>query len=205
MSLVNNVFGMKLREDKKKGGLIYVSKNAKKIESNELMDQIFKRSKGKAIDLVVDYELPTVTPEMIDWWWDNIDSSVRYQLWHPEDHKSFEWEVSPKKGHVGAIQRIVENIGLPTMLRIRWEDPSSSPIPIEYSHALLGNRLNREDKPMSWLLHEYEQIENRTKLRTTFRLPAKTPKSFIEALRKHNIEEISQFTNFLPKLYEENK
>ena len=177
----------------------------KQFESDKIMEQILKRSKGKTIDLVVDHELPGVTPEMIDWWWDNIDSSDRYKLWHPDDHKSFEWEISPKQGHVGAIQRIVENIGLPTMLRIRWEDPSSSPIPIEFSHALVGSTLDSEDKPITWLLHEYEQIENGTKLRTTFRLPAKAPKPFIEALRKHNIEEIGEFTNFLPALYEESK
>ena len=160
---------------------------------------------NETIDLVVVHELPGVTPEMIDWWWDNIDSSERYKLWHPKDHESFEWEISPKKGHIGAIQRIVENIGFPTKLRIRWEDPKSSSIPIEYSHALVGSVINDENKPLSWLLHEYEQIEKGTKLRTTFRLPAKTPKSFIEALRKHNIEEITEFSNFLPKLYEENK
>ena len=58
---------------------------------------------------------------------------------------------------------------------------------------------------MTWMLHEYEKIENGTKLRTTFRLPAKIPKPFIEALRKHNIEEIREFENFLPELYDENK
>jgi len=182
-----------------------MSKKPKEFESNKMMEQILKRSKGKTIDLVVDHELYGVTPEMIDWWWDNIDTSERYKLWHPEDHKSFEWEVSPKEEHVGAIQRIVENIGLPTMLRIRWEDPSQSPIPIEYSHALVGSTLDHDDRPMSWLLHEYEPFENGTKLRTTFRLPAKVPKPFIEALRKHNLEEIGEFTNFLPKLYEKNK
>ena len=182
-----------------------MSKKTNEFESNKLMEQILKSSKGKTIDLVVDHELPGVTPEMIDWWWDNIDSSDRYKLWHPDDHKSFEWEVSPKKGHVGAIQRIVENIGLPTMLRIRWEDPSESPIPIEYSHALVGSTLDNDDKPITWLLHEYKSFENGTKLRTTFRLPAKVPKPFLEALRKHNIEEISEFANFLPDLYEANK
>ena len=182
-----------------------MSKESTRYESNKLMEQILKNSKGKTIDLVVDHELLGVTPEMIDWWWDNIDTSDRYKLWHPEDHKSFEWEVSPKKGHIGTIQRIVENIGLPTMLRIRWEDPSQSPIPIEYNHALVGSTLDDDDMPMTWLLHEYEKFENGTKLRTTFRIPAKIPKPLIEAIRKHNIEEISEFENFLPELYDENK
>jgi hypothetical protein len=183
-----------------------MSKNVKELDSNNRQEKIIERSGGKTIDLVVNLELPGVTPEMIDWWWDNIDSIERYKLWHPEAHKSFEWEVSPKKGHIGAIQRIVENIGFnPTTLRIRWEDPKSSPIPIEYSHALVASTLDQKDKPWTWFLHEYEQVENGTKFRSTFRLPAITPKPVIEAIRNHTIEEISEFPRFLPKLYEENK
>ena len=122
-----------------------MSKEPPSYESNKIMEQILERSKGKTIDLVIDHILHGVTPEMIDWWWDNIDTTERYKFWHPKDHQSFQWEVSPKKGHIGAIQRIVENIGLPTMLRIRWEDPSNSPIPIEYKHALAGSILDRND------------------------------------------------------------
>ena len=48
---------------------------------------------------------------------------------------------------------------------------------------------------MTWLLHEYEKFDNGIKLRTTFRLPAKIPKTLIEALRKHNIEQIREFEN----------
>jgi hypothetical protein len=182
-----------------------MSKKPDEFESNKIMEQILKVSKSKTIDLEVDHVLHGVTSEMINWWWDNIDTTERYKLWHPKDHQSFEWEVSPKNGHFGAIQRIVENIGLPTMLRIRWEDPSTSPIQIEYDYALAGSILDHNDNPTSWLLHQYESIENGTKLRTTFRLPARVPKQFIEALKKHNKEEIGEFVNFLPSLYEENK
>ena len=182
-----------------------MSKEPKSDESNKIMEQIPKNSKRKTIDLVVDHELFGVTPEMIDWWWDNIDATDRYKLWHPEDHESFEWEVSPKEGHVGAIQRVVEKVGVSATMRIRWEDPSQSPIPIEYSHALVASTIDHNDKPMSWLLHEYKEFEKGTKLRSTFRLPARIPKPFIEALRKHNLEEIGEFENFLPELYNENK
>ena len=183
-----------------------MSKEPPSNESNKIMEQILKMSKDQTMDLVVDHILPGVTPEMIDWWWDNIDTTERYKLWHPKDHKSFQWEISPKKGHIGAVQRVEENIGeLPTTLRIRWEDPSSSPIPIEYDHALVGSILDPNDNPTGYALHEYESIENGTKLRTTFRLPAIVPKQFIEALRKHNKEEMGEFVNFLPRLFEENK
>jgi hypothetical protein len=163
-------------------------------------------SEDKTIDLVVDHILKGVTPEMIDWWWDNIDTAERYKLWHPKDHKTFQWEVSPKDGHIGAIHRVEEDIGgITTTLRIRWEDPKVSPIPIEYSHALLGSILDHNNNTTSWVLHEYESIEKGTKMRSTFRLTAVVPKPFIESLRKHDIEEMSEFANFLPTLFKEQK
>ena len=167
-----------------------------------------QQSNNKTIDLIIEHELLGVSPEMIDWWWDHIDNSERYRLWHPENHKSFEWEISPEdlKGHVGAIQRVVETIeGRPTTLRIRWEDPDSIPIKAEFTNKNAGCVLNNEDKPMSWILHEYHSIPNGTFIRSTFRLPANIPNSFIKHLRKHNIEEIGYFAEFLPKLYEEER
>ena len=174
-------------------------------ESFRQMEQIARESNSETIDLVVDHELKGVTPEMIDWWWDNINNSERYKLWHPDDHISFKWERSPENGHVGAIQSVIEIVKVPTLLRIRWEAPNSIPIKATYNHVLAGSVLDSNDNPLSWILHEYESIENGTRLRTTFRLPAKVPKWFIRALRKHNIGEIGEFPNFLPALYEENK
>ena len=173
--------------------------------SSRVMEDIARMSKSETVDLIVDHELQGVSPEMIDWWWDHINNTERYKLWHPKDHISFKWEKSPKNGHFGAIQCVIETVKVPTMLRIRWEDPISIPIKANYSHILAGSVLDSNDNPISWILHEYESTENGTRLRTIFRLPAKTPRWFIKALRKHNIEEIGQFTNFLPTLFEENK
>ncbi len=64
------------------------------------------------VSIVVEHELNNVTPEMIDWWWDNIDNSERYKLWHPEEHVDFKWLVDPKvHGHVGAISASIESAG----------------------------------------------------------------------------------------------
>lgn len=173
--------------------------------SYRLMERIARKSGSMTTDLIVDHELSGVTPEMIDWWWDHIESTERYKLWHPKDHISFVWEKSPKNGHIGTVQRVIETVKLPTLLRIRWEDIDSIPISAEYDHILAASVLDRNDKPLSWLLHEYETIQNGSRLRTTFRLPAKVPQWFVKALRKHNIGEIGEFSNFLPKLYKENK
>jgi len=160
-----------------------------------------RRSRGELTDLVVDHELPGVTSEMLDWWWDNINSTERYQLWHPRSHLAFRWEHKTEE-HVGMVQEVTEKIGfLPTRLRIRWEDPDLVPIPHVYGHANAGSILDRADQPISWLMHQYESVPGKTKMRSTFRLPAKTPKWFIKDLGKHNAEEMTQFAEFLPALY----
>ncbi len=74
---------------------------------------------------VVDHVIPGVTPEMIDWWWVNMEKG--YELWCPDEHKGFTWEVKPPLGgHIGAIQIAKESIDYgPVMdLRIEWVDPN---------------------------------------------------------------------------------
>ncbi len=160
-----------------------------------------RRSHGKMIDLVIEHELPGVTPEMIDWWWDNIDTTERYRMWHPASHLRFEWE-RECDGHLGRIHRVTEKIGaFPTTLRIRWEDPESVPVERVYGHVNAGGVLDNNDQPLSYLVHQYESMPGGTRMRSTFLLPEKTPKWFIEGLRKHNREEMAEFTRFLPELY----
>ncbi len=172
--------------------------------ARRIMERYARKSEGKTIDLIIEHELPDVTPEMIDWWWDHIESTERYKLWHPKDHKSFRWITIPDHPHIGKIQEVVEKIkGIPTLLRIRWEDPAENPIPTSYSHILFASILNRRDVAIAWLAHEYEPIPNGTRLRSTFRLPAKTPEWFIKGLRKHNLEEMAEFSIFLPSLFEQ--
>jgi hypothetical protein len=162
-------------------------------------------SKSETVDLVIDHELKGVTPEMLDWWWGHIGTTERYKLWHPKDHKSFKWEISPKKGHVGAIHRVEEEVGgISLTLRIRWEDPSSVPVTTTYSHVQAASSLDEKGNVISWLVHEYEAMQNGTRMRTTFRLPAGVPQQFIEGLRKHCHEEMANLPKFLPKLYKEN-
>jgi hypothetical protein len=177
-----------------------IDKGAGKL-SGERMRVTSRRSRGETIDLVVEHELPGVTPEMLDWWWDNIDSTERYRLWHPQAHLAFKWERKCER-HVGTVHEVTEKIGdSPATLRIRWEDPDLLPIERVYEHANAGSVLDEADEPMSWLMHQYKSIPGGTKMRSTFRLPASAPEWFIEDLRMHNIEEMGQFPSFLPELY----
>jgi DAPG hydrolase PhiG domain len=170
--------------------------------AGRIMDRYARKSEGKTIDLIMDHELPNVTPEMLDWWWDHIDTTARYKLWHPKDHKSFRWVTAPDHPHVGKIQEVIETIkGIPTLLRIRWEEPAKNLIPTSYDHILFASILNRKEESIAGLVHEYQSISTGIRVRSTFRLPAKTPQWFLRGLSKHNLEEMAQFSEFLPDLF----
>jgi hypothetical protein len=176
----------------------------KDVNANGIEKKILQKLGSETMDLVIEHELHGVTPEMLDWWWKNMVNSQYYQLWHPKDHISIEWEIPPsREGNVGAIHVAEERIGeIPAKrLRIRVEDPSSSPIRATYSHVRATSMLGPDNKPVSWTTHEYKAEPYGTKMRSTFRLSADTPKQFIDALRQHNKEEMGEFPKFLPELY----
>ena len=159
----------------------------------------YKRDDG-GWEIIANHEIQGVTPEMLDWWWDHIDTTERYKLWHPTDHQSFEWLVSPANGHIGAVQRIEESFGnIPsTPIEIRWEDPKGALT--EYDHVLLASSKIYGERAAD-LMHEYEVASFGTRLRTHFHFPPGAPKEFVKAVYQHNKEEMRYFSTFLPDLY----
>ncbi len=174
----------------------------------QVLLEAFEESGGEYVDLVVEHdELPGITPEMFQWWGANINDSERYQMWCPEDHVSFEWELPPAKaGRTGAVQQAEEKIGeFPaSVLRIRREDPDSLEIRRKYAVYRVGAILGPDDKPVSWVSHEFEEGSSGMKMRSTFRLPAKTPQRFLDAMHEHCKKEMGHLPEFLPGLYRRN-
>jgi hypothetical protein len=122
-------------------------------------------------------------------------------MWHPTDHVSFEWLVSPEEnGHVGAIQRIEEYLNgipeTPLTIDIRWEDPKGADA--EYDHVLLATG---SGEVKAELMHEYEAAPFGTRMRSHFHLPAQAPEEIVKALYEHNKQEMNYFPTFLPELY----
>ncbi|MEJ2110718.1 MAG: FAD-dependent oxidoreductase [Acidobacteriota bacterium] len=154
-------------------------------------------------DAVVDHEeLVGVTPEMIDWWWVNMEKG--YPLWEPNDHKFFVWEVPPPEGgYLGAIQIAEEKMGsMPLMkIRIRWDDPDDCPIPRSYEHAIVASGINAEGEVQAMILHEYKKSSRGSKMRSTMRFLGPVPPNLPEIWKRHNRAEVSTFPNFLPDLY----
>jgi hypothetical protein len=172
--------------------------------NGRVTDWVVKRSKSETKDLVIDHELAGVTPEMIDAWWAIMSDTERYKLWHPKDHVWAKLEVKEEGGNTVIIQHVLEKIGgMPSRLSLRLEDPDTISIPKEYSHVVAGSSLDRNGVPYAWTQHQYEEMPGGTRMRSTFRIPAKAPGFFVKGLRKHNQEEMGQFPKFLPGLLEE--
>jgi DAPG hydrolase PhiG domain len=169
---------------------------------NELItNRVVKRSKSETKDIVIDHELLGVTPEMIDMWWGIMSDTERYKLWHPKDHIWAKLEVKEEGGETIITQHVLEKIGgMPSLLHMRPVDPNTLSIPKQYSHVVAGSSLDRSGVPYAWTQHQYEEMPGGTRMRSTFRIPAKSPGFFVKGLRKHNQEEMGQFPEFLPEL-----
>ena len=152
-------------------------------------------------DRVIDHEeIHGVIPEMLDWWWDNIEKA--YPLWHPTAHKSFVFEVPPGKvGHVGAINNIYEVLdkGVVIQGRSRREDVSfADPSMIIYEHVEVNASIDADNKNTGqYIIHQYEATSNGIRMRSTFHSPEPMPPS----VDRHSEEETAQFAHFLPELY----
>lgn len=177
--------------------------------------------------IVVDHIIPGVTTEMIDWWWVNMEKG--YELWCPDEHKGFKWEIKPPmNGHIGAVQIATESIDYgPVMdLRIEWVDPNmGTPEQKDfwtYEHLLTAGTSGAQPstKPRVVLSHQWEAIPGGCKMRSCMHGAPEPPPGSRPAQpqsgafqhpsgkkptgggwRVHNIAEVSTFKAFLPALW----
>jgi hypothetical protein len=161
----------------------------------DVLGEAFDKSNGETVDLIMEHgELAGLRPEMMDWWLINQSEDNRYHKWYPKDHISFKWEVKPGiNGLEGALSLVEEKIGEfeASVLRIRPEGPPG------------WSTISDENDRRVCSFHEaMTETANGLKLRSTFRLPAKTPKKFLDAMYRHNMEEMALLPDFLPALYQ---
>jgi len=76
------------------------------------------------------------------------------------------------------------------------DTPESSPIPPkETSIAVMLNIIDTGGEILLYILNEVEQAGEQTKITCTFIFPEATPDEFVEAHRRHNIEELPGMVN----------
>lgn len=112
-------------------------------------------------------EIHGVTPQQIDWWWDNMEKG--YPLWHPTEHHDFKWEVPPGEiGHIGAVQIVDQGDkeGGPGV-RGTWHDVSVLPFAPEYDHVLVLGGFQTDAENTDWGIHQYQATDYGTDHRWT--------------------------------------
>ncbi|WP_290581606.1 DAPG hydrolase family protein [Ketobacter sp.] len=166
--------------------------------------------------VIVNQEILGITPDMLDWWWDNINTTNRYRGWHPTAHVSFRWLVPPSRPDsldysVGAVQQVREYIGpYASNLLITWLDPAAAEGQVEYEHWIVAKT---DLKALSGILpqrliHEYQTNDNGDGIvmRSTFTVPVFfdwVMPGFSRSLGEHAIQEMQFLPNFLPALFEQ--
>ncbi len=123
--------------------------------------------------IVVDTVIHGVTAEMLDWWWVNLEKG--YELWYPDEHKAFKWQVKPPlDGHIGAVQIATESIDYSPVrdIRIEWVDPNYGTQEQKdfwtYEHLLTAGSSGSQPgiPPGVNLSHQWEAIPGGCKLRS---------------------------------------
>ena len=163
---------------------------------------------GLDYQIVVEQRIGKLTVPMVDWWWDNIDTTERYRRWHPTDHVSFAWQTPPTQPDdlsydVGASQQVQEKIGsVDSHLLITWADPAKIPIQPTHERFLYGRTYLAGTPFGGYLVHEYSADgPTGILMKSTFRIPIVVGTTFATALGGHCQQEMQFLQYFLPALF----
>jgi hypothetical protein len=171
-----------------------------------ILSDIEENENGWKILRDEEHKIQGVTPDMIDWWFDNMEKG--YAMWHPSDHKGFRWEISPAQvGHVGALQLATQRPGAKPdeplqEMRIRYDDVSLCPVHITFEHVLVTSaRYDSDGKPVHMAIHQYEAASYGTHHR--FTAVTRESNAVMETPSKptHSELEAARWSEFLPQLY----
>jgi hypothetical protein len=120
----------------------------------------------------IDWELDDVTPYQLDWFWSNMEKGDH--LWHPNQHKGFEWwvDLQEASGPLGSIHIAPQtwNDGVAIRPYIRME-PFAGVSPeirdlIKYDHviivgaiSILGDNVKRDDPVIGYRVHQWQKSD----------------------------------------------
>jgi hypothetical protein len=154
--------------------------------------------------------LPGVTPEMLDWFWANMEKC--YYLWAPGSHQSFKWAKSPAEvGFVKSVHKVIESTA-PGEITLHRLDIDQFPFEEHLEHVIIESILNEKGEVFNLGVHMWEQAPGGSNhitagaTNTNSELPkflidfAKVERDSTES--NHTEYEASQWPVFLPKLYD---
>jgi hypothetical protein len=161
----------------------------------------------------IDWRQVGVTPQMIDWFWSNMEKG--FVLWHPEQHEPLIWAVPPKHGDpLGAIHIAPQtwNDGRRQNLYIRFEklDDVDADIRdyIVYEHVIivaglgLGEECLVEPQPLGYRIHQWQKTDDGVVGKASA-IGTRKKETVAEGKvwAEHCAEELGNWGMFLPQLY----
>lgn len=169
--------------------------------------------------------LPDVEPEMLDWFWANMEKC--YYLWAPGCHKSFAWVKSPGKyGFLNSVHHVCESMGpgVPPMggdgITLHRMGLEYFPFTTHLEHVIIEAILNEKGEIFNLGVHMWEKVPGGcihiTRGATNTRISemprfvidfGKAEKQQDELEQQENViphpdYEAAHWAVFLPKLYE---
>ncbi|MCY3929571.1 MAG: hypothetical protein OXG81_15005 [Acidobacteria bacterium] len=190
--------------------------------------RVERRSGGRLRASIEHDTMKGVSPEMLRWWFENIDTWTRYngrdfagplvpvyRYWHPFDHITVRWHrrvyVRERLGP-GSVIEIHEDIGGKHPVRARARVSKFDDEAFNFD-LLLGGLLR-----VGSLDHLYAEVEGGCSFYTEARVGVRVPiigrllnwiirRQFTEELLRdwivHNVEESGETEKFVPALFEE--
>lgn len=183
----------------------------------ELTDEA--KARGWVIASPCQHFLPGVEPEMLDWWWANMEKG--YYLWAPGSHKRFSWVRAPwEVGFLKSSHMISEAMvpGKPVFggdgIQIhRLDLDNYFPLTASLSHVIVEGTFNSKNEFCDMTIHMWEAapggsnhytcsvVNTKCSMPPDFVLadPASAPSDEMRAF--HAEYEASRWPVFLPTLY----
>lgn len=161
----------------------------------------------------LDWSLDGVKPEMIDWFWSNMEKG--FLLWHPEEHEPLTWAIPPRDGNLlGAVHIAPQtwSDGVRQNLYIRFERfedvPDKVKEYVDYEHCIIvaglgfGEESLHTEEPMGYRIHQWQTSENGV-IGKSSGIGRKKKEDQADGVvwAKHAHQEISNWGVFLPDLY----
>jgi hypothetical protein len=180
------------------------------------------KAKGWVLQSQCQHFLPGVTPEMLDWFWANMEKC--YYLWAPGSHKRFNWVREPwKYGFTKSAHMISEAVGegLPVFggsgVEIRRLGLDYFPFTTHLDHVICEGVFNAKEEFIDSTVHMWQAVPGGS-VHVTAAVASTTatePPAFVlEMLREtpdampvapsttdHAEYEAAMWPKFLPTLY----
>ena len=149
--------------------------------------------------LTIDQTINGVRPELIEWWWNNLELQ-------PDKPAAANWQVKPRQqanlgAEAGAIWKTEATLaGQRTPIEIRFTNKKSTPFPLTMEYGM-GAKVVIQNGPPQDLLIQYQADGDATKIKQQLTLPPGLSGDKAAALRAFLADQLQKLPNYLPPLF----